>query len=218
MAVRPAFLQAAAAAVELLTDDAVAEAWDEPSDLDGMTVGALAGHLSLSITQVEAFLDGLAPGVPPPDDPALWVDAATYYGRVVDLPDADAELNRGVRSRSEAIAEAGSAGVSTTAAAALARLRDRLATEPAERRVAVAHRPGEQLLLDEYLRTRCVELSVHLEDLALSTGRPVPATPEATATAIEVLVAAARHRHGDDAVRRALTRRRRDDVDALRVT
>ncbi len=216
--VRSAFLEAAAAAVALLADPAVATAWAEPSDLDGMTIGALAGHLSLSVTQVEAFLDGLAPDAPPPTDSGLLVDAPTYYGRVADLPDTDSELNRGVRARSDATAAAGPAGVATTAADALARLEVRLADEPDDRRVAVGHRPGEQLRLDEYLRTRCVELSVHLEDLALSIGHPVPSTPAATAIAVEVLVAAARHRHGDDAVLRALTRRRRDDVDALRVT
>jgi hypothetical protein len=34
---------------------------------------------------------------------------------------------------------------------------------------------------------------------------------------VTVLVGAARHRHGDAAVLRALTRRERDDVGALRV-
>ncbi|MFD8120997.1 hypothetical protein ACFV3T_07820 [Streptomyces albidoflavus] len=36
--------------------------------------------------------------------------------------------------------------------------------------MAVLHRPGEEMLLDSYLENRCVELAVHLEDLALSVG------------------------------------------------
>ncbi|MGW7822045.1 hypothetical protein ACWGLF_28890 [Streptomyces puniciscabiei] len=38
--------------------------------------------------------------------------------------------------------------------------------ESADRRGAVLHRPYEEMLLDENLQTRCVELAVHLDDLA----------------------------------------------------
>lgn len=71
--------------------------------------------------------------------------------------------------------------------------------------------------LDGYLQTRCVELAVHLEDLALSVNSPVRAPEGAVALAVDVLVAAARARHGDQAVLNALTRRERDAEEALRV-
>ncbi|MES2092386.1 MAG: hypothetical protein V4531_01065 [Actinomycetota bacterium] len=83
--------------------------------------------------------------------------------------------------------------------------------------MAVAHRPGEELLLDEYLRTRLVELAVHTEDLALSIGVEVTSPAPAVSMAVDILVAAARERHSDQEVLRALTRRERDTVDALRV-
>jgi hypothetical protein len=74
------------------------------------------------------------------------------------------------------------------------------------------------MLLDEYLRTRCVELVVHTDDIAISVGRPsTDGSPAATAIAVDLLTAAARRRHGDHAVLTALTRRERDASDAGRV-
>ncbi|MFI9754601.1 hypothetical protein [Streptomyces collinus] len=58
---------------------------------------------------------------------------------------------------------------------------------------------------------------MQLDDLALSVGAHCR-TPEATfAIAVDVLVAAARDRHGDQAVLHALARRERDALQALRV-
>ena len=92
----------------------------------------------------------------------------------------------------------------------------RLAQEPADRLMTVRHQ-GHTLLLDEYLRTRCVELAVHTEDLALSVSSDVR-TPGTTLTAaVDVLVGAARNRRGDAEVLHALARRERDGHDALRV-
>jgi hypothetical protein len=73
-------------------------------------------------------------------------------------------------------------------------------------------------VLDEYLRTRLVELTVHIDDLALSLDVDPPVVPSAAyEVAIGVLVEVGRRRTSDLAVLRALTRRERDDVDALRV-
>ncbi|MFD6176954.1 MULTISPECIES: maleylpyruvate isomerase N-terminal domain-containing protein [unclassified Isoptericola] len=210
-AVRAPYLEAAARAAALLHDPRVAGAWDEGSILDGMTLGALAGHLARSILQVEWFLDGpLGQGIEP-------TTAVTYYARIVDAPDPGSALNRGVRARSQESALAGAGAVASDTAEALDRLRARLPQEPADRRVAILHRPGEEMLLDEYLRTRCVELAVHTDDLALSVGADMRAPDAATGVAIDLLVAAGAERHGRLAVLRALTRRERDDVGALRV-
>jgi hypothetical protein len=85
---------------------------------------------------------------------------------------------------------------------------------------------GAFVSADEYLRGRCVELAVHVEDLELSVGLGpgvtatdrVPEPPDDLVRgAIDVLVAAAVVRHGAPAVLRALARRERDQVQALRV-
>ncbi|WP_182525497.1 maleylpyruvate isomerase N-terminal domain-containing protein [Nocardioides dongkuii] len=208
--VRAAYLQAAREATALIGSPAIAEAWAAESALPGMSVGALASHLARSVLQVEWFLDGPVTGTEP-------VSAVDYYARLVGTRVPDSPLNIGVRARSNETAATGPAAVADEARAALDRLRERLGDEPADRRVAVLHRPGEEMLLDDYLQTRCVELAVHIEDLGLSACIPVQAPPAATAIAVELLVAAARARHGDHEVLQALSRRERDDNDALRV-
>jgi hypothetical protein len=95
-------------------------------------------------------------------------------------------------------------------------LKLRLAGEPEDRRIRVFK--DLVLLLDDYLVTRIIELTVHTDDLAVSVGLPTPEFPaSATALAIEALVDVAIPRNGDLAVLRALTRRERDEVEALRV-
>lgn len=208
--IRKAYLLGAEQAVHLLATEEVALHWDKESVLPGMTVGGLAGHLARSILQVEWFLDGETVGADP-------VSPVRYYARLVGTSLPDSALNVGVRARSEETAAAGPAAVAEEAHAAWQRLAQRLGQESADRRVAVLHRPGEEMLLDGYLQTRCVELAVHLEDLALSVGAQ-NRTPEAMlAIAVDVLVAAARDRHGDQAVLHALARRERDAEQSLRV-
>ncbi|WP_406285532.1 maleylpyruvate isomerase N-terminal domain-containing protein [Streptomyces sp. NBC_00209] len=207
---RKAYLLAAEQAVQLLATEGVARSWDEESVLPGMSVGGLAGHLARSVLQVEWFLDGEVVGAEP-------VSPVHYYARLVGTSVPDSALNVGVRARSEETAAAGPAAVAEQAHAAWQRLADRLGREPADRRVSVLHRPGEEMLLDGYLQTRCVELAVHLHDLALSVGARCSAHEAALAIAVDVLVAAARERHGDQAVLHALARRERDAGQALRV-
>jgi hypothetical protein len=63
-----------------------------------------------------------------------------------------------------------------------------------------------------------VELVVHVDDLATSLGaEPAPLQPGTSRVAIDALVDVARLRYGDLAVLRALARRERDQVEALRV-
>jgi hypothetical protein len=208
--IRQAYLLAAERGVRLLATEEVARCWEDESVLPGMSVGGLAGHLARSVLQVEWFLDGEVAGAEP-------VSPVRYYARLVGTSVPDSALNVGVRARSEETAAAGSAIVAERAQAAWRRLTQRLDREPADRRVAVLHRPGEEMLLDGYLQTRCVELAVHLDDLALSVGVRCQAPDAALAIAVDVLVAAARDRHGDQAVLHALARRERDTGEALRV-
>ena len=216
--VRARYLAAARTALELLDSSEVAERWDEASVLEGMSVADLTGHLALSgVLIVEQLLDGVDPASATP------VTGGQYYGGFVSAVDPASELNAAVRERSHAVAVRGREAVVRAASGALERLADRLVAEPASRQVESR---GLALLLDEFLRTRSVELAVHVEDLELSVGLgpgltaadPVPDVPDDLVTdAIDVLVAAAVARHGGPAVLRALTRRERDHVDALHV-
>ncbi len=216
--VRARYLAAARTALELLAAPEVRDRWDEASVLAQLSVGDLAGHLALSgVLIVESVLDQPDPRSPAP------ITAGQYYGAFVGADDPESELNVGVRERSHAVAVRGHEGVLAAASEALERLADRLVDEPADRQVAAR---THALTLDEYLRGRCVELAVHTEDLELSVGLgpgltaadPVPDAPDdVLRDAVDVLVAAAVARHGAAAVLRALARRERDQVHALRV-
>ena len=209
--VRTHYLAAADAALALIEHERTAELWQHPSVLEGLTVGALAAHLARSVLQVQWFLDGEVTGN------AHLVTAASYYARLEGTASRSSALNRGVELRSRETAAQGATALRKSARTTLDELRSRIPNEPRARRVAVAHRPGEELLLDDYLRTRLVEIAVHTEDLALSLQVDHAAPPEAIAAAAELLFEAARERHGDAAVLRAMSRRERDLNDALRV-
>lgn len=215
---RARYLAAAQTAVEILATPELEQRWDEASVLAEFGIADLAGHLALSgVLLVESLLDEPDPAAADP------ITAGQYFATFVGLDDVDAPLNVAVRDRAHGVASAGREHVLTAAADAVDRLVDRLVAEPPGRQVSSR---GLALTLDEFLRTRCVEIAVHVEDLELSVGLgpgltaadPVPDVPDdVVGDAIDVLVAAAVARHGPRAVLVALSRRERDHVQALRV-
>lgn len=207
--VRQTFLDAGRVAAELLARPEVERAWDSPSALPELTVRGLAGHLLRATGSVAAYLDRAEPDGEP-------VSAAGYYVQAVAEPDIHSEVHRAIRQRGEQEATGGYESVRDRSYELLETLRARLDAEPPERKVRAYQ--DIVLTIDDYLVTRLIELVVHVDDLAVSVGLPTPELPrEATALAIEALVEVARLKHGDTAVLRALTRRERDEVGALRV-
>jgi len=179
---RAIYLEAAQTAVNLLQTDRTVGRWNDDSVLSGMTIGFLASHLARSILQVGWFLDGDLTGQEP------LVSATRYYARLSETPNRTSPLNAGIEQRSAETAAQGPEAIADDASTALRELRTRLSIEPADRRVAIAHRPGEELFLDEYLRTRLVEIAVHTEDLALSISMDCAAPPRAVAAAVDLLL------------------------------
>jgi hypothetical protein len=203
---RSDFLAAAAAAREVVALPEVALHWEEPSALAEMTVGALVAHLARAVTYVERCLAAPEPAGEEP------VSAAAYFAPVTS--DLASEINVRVRSTSVEEALVGQRAVLGQMDRSLDRLRTRLEGEAEGRLVKV--RAGEVLRLDEYLRTRIIEITVHTDDLCVSLGRETPVLP-GTGVAIQALVEVAALRHGELAVLRALARRERDLAQALRV-
>lgn len=206
---RSLLLAAATQAIDLAAEPAVGSAWDRPSTLPGFSVGGLAGHLVAGGTSVVArYLVAPAPDGEPVDPPQYFLTLLSA--------DHDDELNTGIRQRGEAVAAVGQEAMLATARRVLAEVAGRLAALPAGTTVRVAG--GLVLDLDDYCVTRLVELVVHTDDLAASVGLATPAIdPAAVELVIGCLLEMARRRHGDLAVIRALTRRERDTVSALRV-
>lgn len=205
---RNLYLQVATVTAELIASPPVAERWYDQSVLPSFGVGGLAGHLARSILQVEWYLDADVAGAEP-------VTAGQYYAGLEGVHEVDSELNASVRRRGEEVARDGPVPLAERTAAALNRLSTRLPAEPEDRRVEAI---GRVLLLDEYLKTRLVEMTVHIDDLGLSVGLSPPEVPtDAYGVAIETLVEVATLRHGPLSILRALTRHERQGTEILRV-
>lgn len=207
--IRDAYLDTARVGRNLVAAPEVAAAWEAPSALREFTVRGLAGHLVRAATAVEPYLDRDEPEGP-------GRGAAVYFAAATDEPDIDADIHRRIRQGGEGEAAHGQEALLARYDAALERLAPRLAAERPDRLVRAFK--DIVLTLDDFLVTRCIELLVHIDDLAVSVGVPTPEPAVAAAgPAIAALVDVARLRHGDVAVLRGLTRRERDSVEALRV-
>jgi hypothetical protein len=206
--IRLSYIAAAAVAREVIARPEVAAAWDEPSALRKLTVRGLAGHLARAVVTVGDYLAA----APPEGVPALT--AAAYLAAMFPDEDIDSDLNVAVRTRGEEQAAAGRDALLGRLDALLAHLTEQLPAEPAARTMRVI---GDRLiLLDEYLRTRLVELALHIDDLCVSVHMGTPDIP-GSEVAIRTLVDVARLHHGNVAVLRALGRRERDGENVLRV-
>ena len=208
--IRKAFFEAAHHATGLLNQPELADHWDEPSALPEFSVAALAGHLLRGMATVEIYLEKPTPAANP-------IGAVEYYLSAGLTSDPHSTLNRDIRARGAQMSSRGAVEVASTARSVLQRLQAGLPSQPPDRCLTVLG--GVCITLDEYLRTRVVELVIHADDLALSCGAMVypPLGRATTGVAIDTLVDLARVRHGDVAVCRALTRRERDGIEALRV-
>ncbi|MEV5501026.1 maleylpyruvate isomerase N-terminal domain-containing protein [Nonomuraea fuscirosea] len=200
---RQSYLVAAASAVSLLRDPAVAASWDKPSALVEFSVAGLAGHLAHQLVRVADVL-------PPNDQVQEPIPLIEHFTRSPWVQAGlDHESNLSIRRGGEASAAAGPAVLVERAQALLEMLGAALAAEPDER---VVHLPwaGWSLRLDDLLLTRLVELVVHSDDLAASVGLETPELPTSVIDpVVELLARLAVHRHGATAVIRTLSRAER---------
>jgi hypothetical protein len=208
--VRSTYLASVDTALNLLRNSEVERSWSTPSALEHWQVSGLCGHLARAVTLVEQYLDA----DPTPDGEPLSPN--TYYERAIDSFDLDSELHRAIRRRGDEMAEEGARALVVLVDAVAQRLRVRLSLEPGDRLVGVMK--GMVLSLDDYLATRVVELVVHIDDLAVSVGLPIPELPhDAYRLAMEVLLDIVRLRSGDLAIVRAMARPERVDPSVLHV-
>ncbi|GIF72497.1 maleylpyruvate isomerase N-terminal domain-containing protein [Asanoa siamensis] len=208
---RTAYLEAAAIAVDLLGDRAVAERWNGPSALAEFSVGGLAGHLGRQVHLVATLVDAPAADLPPRDLLAHYGDAA-WLGE-----DADAPANVAIRAQSDEFAAVGPAALLDSLRAELATLRAKLPSAPADRPTLLPW-TGWALRLDDLLLTRMMEIAVHSDDLAVSVGVPTPVFPARVFTPVlGLLTDLSAARYGQTAVLRALSRRERapETISAL---
>ena len=208
MLARSIVIEAAAVAADLVATPQVRDNWDEPSSLDDMTVGALAAHLIRATGAVIAYLERSDPTLTAADlKPGELLTKITYFRAALEAP-----IHDRIKQVSATESEPGPEELAAKARRVADSLAGRLLEEPAERLIGALE--GRMLTLDDFCRTRMIEIMMHVDDLAWSVGLPTPDAPEATAEIIDILIGIARDRHGDWGVIHALgrtERRLRDD-------
>jgi len=193
------FLAGARTVAAAIADPSVADAWTRPSVLEDQLVSSLAGHLARGGVWVVAdYLDA-----PAPAGPVDCESAGDYFATFANA--ASPEDHRAIRDRAAAIGSVGQEELLRTLHERLDGLGPQLMALEPERPIAVI--AGKVMRLEDYLTTRIVEQTVHLDDLARSVGRdPWPLPPANESLTIAVGVDIAQRRSGSAAVIRALYR------------
>lgn len=193
-------IEAVDAAADLMSRPSVAAGWDEPSALAGLTVGGLCAHLVRAAGATLAYLDRTPSDMEPADD---LLTPITYFHAAVDSP-----IHEQIKDVSANESAIGHAAMAAKCRDLTEQLRQRLAVEPTDRLVGALG--GRMLTLDDFCRTRLIEVLLHLDDLAVSVGESRPETdPVGVAIVVDIIEGIARHLHGDWEVLYALARSER---------
>lgn len=206
--VRGLVIEAVEAAAEFMARPAVQAKWDEPSALAGMTVGALSAHLVRAAGATTAYLDRTEPDRRPDGE---LLTPVTYFHAAVDSP-----IHDQIKNVSATEASIGHDATVTKCRELADNLRERLADEPPDRLVGALG--GRMLSLDDFCRTRLIEVLMHLDDLAVSVDEPRPDTdPRGVQTVIDISLRIAQSVHGDWNVLYALARAERSTTTVFPV-
>lgn len=212
MDVTGAFFRAADHFVELLDDSETAKRWEESSALEDLSIGGLVAHVMQGLVWLERLLEAPAPtGVP-------VIGIGEYIAGFKIATDADlhSEIHRYVRKMAEHGASRPFGDTRRRIGDVLARLASKLAGEAADRLLDMRPTFPAAMRLADRVRLEIIEFVVHGDDLAASIGREDVEPPaEAVTIALNTLLEAPRHRHGDRAVVRALARRERAAPDVF---
>lgn len=198
---RELFLDNCDVVIAAVGDPRVGGSWQQPSVLEGQTIGSLASHLARgSVWVVDDYLDI---DLPAENAPLDYTSAGHYYATLLDSFSEDDHA--AVRARGAVVAEMGHAGIVAALHSRIDAIRRKVRCEPTDRRLVVFG--GKTMRLDDYLLTRLVEQVVHLDDLARSLDiEPYEISPGATDAVLGVGLEIGVRRHGSTAMVRALFR------------
>ncbi len=195
--VRSLVIDAVESTADFLAQPAVADAWNQPSALDDMTVGALAAHTVRAAGATIAYLDRTDPALEPSEE---VLTPTTYFRAALEAP-----IHDQIKTVSAAESEIGPEATVARCREVAEQMRARFAIEPEDRLVGALG--GRMLSLDDFCRTRLIEVLIHLDDLATSVDAPAPVTdPAGMAEVVDILLGIARDRHGDHVMMQALAR------------
>lgn len=204
-------IEAAASALQLVASPEVGREWSSLSALDGMTVGGLAAHFIVALRHTVDLLEQQAP------DTERIATPFEFFGdnRRESSSALDDERGRVIVAASEDGAE-GQAEVVDELTSVIAQADAALADTPTGTTIATARIPDAKARLDDFLRTRMVEIVLHGDDLAYSVGVVWHPPTRAAAEVIDLLVGMATERVGELEVLRALAREERSVPGILR--
>ena len=208
---RPVLAEAAASVLELVGSPEVGREWNQPSALDGMTVGGLAAHVIGALRMVLVLLARERP-----DTDVVATPFAFFGDNRREGPSADDERSRLIAATAEEGAAEGQAEVVDELTSVMAQVDATLAEQPADTTMATSRIPDAVCRLDDYLLTRLAEVVLHGDDLAASVGVVWHPPSRAAGATIDLLVDMTRERVGDLEVLRALAREERSSPGVLR--
>jgi len=208
-----AFIATGMDLLELVARPEVAAHWDEPSALELWSVRTLVGHavgpLELIITDCER-----------PEPATARLRGIVEYSRMARLEkreDLDLEGHHLIKGMAEDRAAKGRDHLLEEASGWLEELKWMLPAMDPTKHVYLPRMPPVAGPLAMMVMNRTMELTVHMDDVAVSVGLPTqPIRPEAAAMALTVLMSVARRANGDLEVLRAMARAERAKPNATR--
>jgi hypothetical protein len=150
----------------LVLDGRVAQAWSDASSLPGYTVGGIAGHVLSLMVGFQRRLE--APGAD--------VEIIRYSGWYRAAVSSN-ERHGGLIDVGHELARRGPIQLAADLEATGEQLAPRLHGVNADLVIPLASIPGKGVRVDDFLRTRFVELTVHGDDIAESVGLDTPEFP-----------------------------------------
>ncbi|WFE54393.1 maleylpyruvate isomerase N-terminal domain-containing protein [Micromonospora sp. WMMD1155] len=204
-----AFPVAASIALDLIRRPEVSEQWSRPSALPHLSVGGLACHLGRQAIRAAELL-------PRPSDLPVLESADSHYERAAWVSEGTPDAASVAASNDEEDAARGPADLHARSAAAVQEAGDLLGRGAARDVVPIPWQ-GWALRRGDFLLTRQVEIVVHADDLAVSTGVPTPEFPAEVFDPVrDLLVRLAVRRRGQSALISALSRSERtQDISAF---
>jgi len=175
-----AFAESIAVFGELALDPLVGRSWTDPSPLAGYSVGGVVGH-------VLSLMVGFHHRLSAPVEAVDLIPYIEWYGPTLrsDQPHQD------LIDMGEKLAGIGPHAVPAQLADVSGALIGALRAVPAGLAVPLRSRPGSGVGVEDFLRTRFVEVVVHANDLASGAGLPRPRFSElARAVVADVLAEA----------------------------